>query len=255
MTRSSSKLIEEMWDLAPWHHDVELMPGVRTGLTLEASDRANVSLIDPSRAFKGLMERVYPGGLNGRLVLDCACNAGGYLLLAKELGAGGGLGFDVREHWIRQALWLQENRAPLLSDVHFAVADLHDLPSMPLDKFDICLFQGIFYHLPDPVAGLRIAADLTSELLIISTEYRNDLPDGMLVMEQESKEHAMSGVHGLNWLPTGLEVLRGILGWLGFVETRLVRRNDRGKGRGRLDVMAARDGEVFHAFDAALQRP
>ena len=37
------------------------------------------------------------------------------------------------------------------------------------ERFDICLFKGIFYHLPDPVAGLKIVADRTDEVLILDT--------------------------------------------------------------------------------------
>ena len=103
----------------------------------------------------------------------------------------------------------------------FEVLDLYDLPKLRLEPFDITLFKGIFYHLPDPVAGLKMAADLTREVLIVDTNARVDLPDGMLAVQQEAIEHPMSGVYGLNWVPTGPEVMTRILNWMGFTETRL----------------------------------
>ena len=48
--------------------------------------------------------------MEGRRVLDCACNCGYFLFWSRELGAGEGLGFDAREHWIRQARFLAAHR-------------------------------------------------------------------------------------------------------------------------------------------------
>ena len=48
-------------------------------------------------------------------------------------------------------------------DIRFEVCDLYALPELDLPSFDITLFNGIFYHLPEPVTGLKIAADLTKE--------------------------------------------------------------------------------------------
>ena len=102
----------------------------------------------------------------------------------------------------------------------FEVRDLYDVPALGLPQFDIVLFQGIFYHLPDPVAGLRIAADLTRELLVLNTASCNAHPDGVLVAYEESTKRLVSGVHGLAWMPTGPKVVASILRWLGFAEIR-----------------------------------
>ena len=56
--------------------------------------------------------------------------------------------------------------------------DLYDLPERGLEPFDLTIFKGIFYHLPDPVRGLKIAADLTKEALILDTNARAGMPDG-----------------------------------------------------------------------------
>jgi hypothetical protein len=162
----------------------------------------------------------------------------------KELGAGRIFGFDVREHWIRQAKFLLEHREWPSDGIRFEVLDLYDLPKRGLEPFDITLFKGIFYHLPDPVAGLKLAADMTREVLIVDTHVRVDLPDGMLVLQQEGTEHPMSGVYGLNWFPTGPDVMARILNWMGFEETRLTSwiasHTHEGEEFGRLQIAAAR---------------
>lgn len=124
------------------------------------------------------------------------------------------------------------------------MADLYDLPKLDLEPFDVTLFSGIFYHLPDPITGLKVAADLTREVLILDTSVRMGQPDGMLAVGYEGTTQVMTGVHGLNWVPTGPKVLERILGWMGFTETRLVRWNASHRANrsdvGRLRMIAAR---------------
>ena len=77
------------------------------------------------------MERlgaIFPRGLEGRTVMDCACNCGAYLFWSKEPGAGECFGFDAREHWIAQARFLAEHRTQPSDGMRFEVCDLYDLP-------------------------------------------------------------------------------------------------------------------------------
>jgi len=74
------------------------------------------------------------------------------------------------------------------------------------------MFQGIFYHLSDPITGLKAATDLTSELLILDTAVLVGAPDGMLALAEESPTPLMSAVYGLNWFPTGLWCSSGSYG-------------------------------------------
>ena len=45
-----------------------------------------------------------------------------------------------------------------------------DITPDKVGKFDVVMFLGVLYHLQDPMAGLRIAADVCEELLIIETQ-------------------------------------------------------------------------------------
>jgi tRNA (mo5U34)-methyltransferase len=248
-----AKLKEDIIRLGPWHLDVQVTRELSTRAFLETPDgrhesgpprKRPVSFINARPAWQSLVRKIYPDGLEGRSFLDCACNCGGYSLWTKELGAGRIFGFDVREHWIRQAKFLLEHREWPRDEIQFEVLDLYDLPTRDLERFDMTLFKGIFYHLPDPVAGLKLAADLTREVLIVETNARVDLPDGMLAVQQEGTEHPMSGVYGLNWVPTGPDVMARILNWMGFGETRLTSwvatRVYEGEQFGRLQIVGAR---------------
>jgi SAM-dependent methyltransferase len=257
---SDKELRAEIIRLGPWHLDIEVRPGVTTGAYAEAvrsgevqvageGDRNpdHVSMLRPRHGWDAMIRRLYPSGLEGRSFLDCACNCGAYSFWMKEMGAERCFGFDVRDHWLDQARFLKEHREASNAGIEFGVLNVTDVPTADLGRFDLTMFQGIFYHLPDPVMALKGAADLTDDVLVLDTAVRVDLPDGMLAVARERPdENAMMGVHGLNWFPTGPQVLREILRWLEFEEMRVAywrtKTHRRGrKGYGRMRVLAARE--------------
>ena len=238
----------EVERLAPWHHDIEIVPGVTTGARGSTdADRSFEEHYSPWQMMNLLIGAVYPAGLQGRSFLDCACNSGGHSLAAARLGAGRIFAFDARQHWIDQAEFLaRAGNAPNLTTRRCTLSEL--LP-LALEPFDVTLFAGIFYHLPDPVAGLRIAADLTKELLVVNTATRQQRVPG-LVLSQESPTHVLSGVDRLAWLPSGPDVMREILAWCGFEHTRIDAYWASGpKGWKRLQMVAARDPGVLRDYD------
>jgi tRNA (mo5U34)-methyltransferase len=248
----------EIIRLGPWHLDVQVTPELSTRVSLEApvdsydESFGTVPFQSGEEGFKHKLRTLYPGGLEGRSVLDCACNCGAYLFWAKELGAGRCFGSDVREHWIRQARFLLERRPEPKDDIRFEVCDLYDLPKLSLEPFDVTIFTGLFYHLPDPMTGLKIAADLTNELLIFDSATLSDAEDGFLAVEEERREPLMSGVYGLRWLPTGPKVLTRVFQWAGFVEFRVVRWVKKAKRGGRVGMLASK---VPGLLDDALGEP
>jgi tRNA (mo5U34)-methyltransferase len=252
-----TQLKEQIVKLGPWHLDIEVVPGLTTRAWYEeAGDVQDPHLgsthfQNPQPAFRSMLEALYPGGLEGRAMLDCACNCGGYLFWARELGAGRCFGFDVREHWIRQAEFLRAHREDA-ADIEFRAMDLYELPALGLEPFDLTLFNGIFYHLPEPVGGLRVAADLTREVMMVETATRSGREDGALVAGFESRDELMSGVHGLMWRPTGPLVMERIFKHLGFEDTMVLSwREETQPGWGRLAMLAARTSGLL---DAARER-
>jgi len=253
----NNALIEKIRELGPWHHDIELNDEVHTGKVfsptgkLPKQENDGVTLISPRTQFTNLVKGVYPDSmLEGKTFLDCACNGGGYCFLAREFGATNVVGFDVREHWIKQAKFAQQHRktAPV-DNIRFDVMDLYDAPKQDLPKFDFTYFSGIFYHLPDPITGLKIAADLTKEVLFISTAGTSvpDNPTGMS-MSRESTTRVMSGVYEMSWFPNGPECIQALLNWLGFKEVKLIRLVENPNNRIRMSIVAAREeGRLEHA--------
>ena len=238
--------------LAPWHHDIELAPGITT-MNLRSATEEDARFVEhysPDLMMSRIFDAVYPEGLAGRSFLDCACNSGAHSIAAAKAGAGRVFGFDARQHWIDQAEFLA--RTLNFPNVSFSRLELRDLPAVQSEPFDITLFAGIFYHLPDPVAGLRIAADLTRELLIVNTSVIPRRGKG-LVLSRESDTHVLSGVDGLAWLPTGPAVMQDILAWCGFPHSRIDLYWSQPGTRGwkRLQIIAARDRDVLSAYDIA----
>jgi tRNA (mo5U34)-methyltransferase len=247
--------------LAPWYLKVEIAPGLSTEDLYDASrDRSpKAQFYDPAPALKDLLRQIYPDGLEGRSVLDCACNNGAYLFAAKEMGAGRCFGFDARELWISQARFLLEHRQGPTDGMQFEVCNLYDVPELRLEQFDITIFSGILYHLPEPVGGLKIAADLTRELVYVSTTSSSEFPDGALIARNESKVAPLCGVYGLHWLPTGPRVIMHMLASMGFPEARPVNWSPitawipkaAEPELGVVQVIASREIAALASFDAS----
>jgi tRNA (mo5U34)-methyltransferase len=248
-TATEAELRAEILRLGPWHHDIEIAPGIRTGAPVPPGTYApelGKPTVIRTDFLAQLYTDVYPGGLAGRSMLDCACNAGGFLFNAAQNGAGRSFGFDVREHWIEQARFLARHLAS--ENIQFSVRNLMSLRELGLEPFDLTLFSGLLYHLPDPIAGLQIAADHTRELLIVNTDFTPAPVDG-LVLNRESETEVMSGVHGLAWLPTSEHVVREMLAWCGFPHARLLFDIATPYKRRRMLIMAARDERTFAHYD------
>ncbi len=243
-------LINRIKALEPWHMGIQVTDELNTGQVFSETgsikDRpsnSGVSLLQLREHFLSRLELVYPSGIKNKRFLDCACNAGGYCFWARERGVKFAFGFDVREHWIKQARFVKNRRTVAPTDrIQFVVSDLYDIPQRKMPPFHITNFKGLFYHLPDPVNGLKVAADLTEEVMFFNTSTTWGKEDGYMQCGWESKDAVMSGVHGLKWYPTGPKVCADILRWLGFVEVKLIfnmQQHDQPK-LGRIDMVAAK---------------
>lgn len=244
--------LAQLRDLAPWHFDIALDCGLRTADGNSALTDL-YPVINPQE-LRPLLQTLYPQGLAGKCFLDVGCNGGGYSFLAHELGAAAVLGFDVRGHWMSQAHFLLQHTPSAQKTVRFEQWDLLQADTLlGQQQFDICLYKGIFYHVPDPVHCLQQIANRTRELLILDTDTAANQPDGFLKLLIEGVENPKSGVHRLAWLPTGPTVLRDILQWLGFRDTRLIYwRQPAVRQRGRIRLVAARNATLLDALaDAA----
>lgn len=259
MNSADTKLLSRLCELAPWHMDIALSPDLTTAHGNK--NHPGVAHVTSTATIAALLKAIYPTGLTNKSFLDVACNCGGHALVAREMNADPVLGFDVREQWIKQACFLKAHLFPNNDSITFKQCDLRDAAGF-LEKldFDICLYKGIFYHMPDPVTSLEVIANHTRDLLIIDTDTAAREKDGFLKLVKESSDNPISGVHELAWLPTGPRVIEDILGWLGFTETRLIFwKQPEIRQRGRLRIIAARNKNTLAYFDdchsTALDEP
>lgn len=104
-------------------------------------------------------------------VLDIGCWDGFNALEAHKRGASRVVATDHfawhRGWGNRQCIELvREHLAPKIEIIDI---DIPDLSPERIGRFDVVLFCGILYHLQDPLAGLRIAAALAEEMLVVET--------------------------------------------------------------------------------------
>jgi tRNA (mo5U34)-methyltransferase len=118
--------------------------------------------------------RLNPRLFQDKTVLDIGAWDGYFSFYAEKMGAkrvlatdhfcwngpgwGNKKGFDLAHRLLDSKVESQE-------------IDVVDISPETVGTFDVVLFLGVLYHLPDPIQGLRIAASVAKELLIIETTY------------------------------------------------------------------------------------
>jgi len=232
-------IMSELRSLAPWHLNIHLTDDIYSSMGnldyYEDVKKQGVSLVDPAK-MKPLFQNLYSEGLKSKSFLDVGCNSGGYCFLANELGASYAYGFDAREHWINQAHFVKMIKKLDDSAIEFAVHHLNDLANANR-TFDVTLFKGVFYHLPDPVRAVEILAKVTNDIIIIDSASRVDIPEESMISKFEGTEKLMSGVDGLSWYPGGPKVIHNIGKQFGFeysqviYDMRKATTNDEFRGR------------------------
>lgn len=165
---SRAKIERRVRELAPFHHDIELPFGLRTHVP-EASrqerERTRINtLID--HAWPALLEAC-GGSLKGLRVLDVACNCGGFSVKAAQDGASYVMGFDVEDHYLKQADFIKE--ALSLNNVEFKRLRVEDLDPNIHGMFDVTFCFGILYHLENPTLGLQKIAAVTDKVMMVDT--------------------------------------------------------------------------------------
>lgn len=113
-----------------------------------------------------------PVDLSGKSVLDVGAWNGFYSFEARRRGASRVVATDSfawshPEFQGRKSFELA--KAALAMDVDAIEIDVADMTAEKLGLFDVVLFLGVLYHLPNPIDGLKRVASLASELLVVET--------------------------------------------------------------------------------------
>jgi tRNA (mo5U34)-methyltransferase len=145
-----------------WWHSIDLGDGVVTpGVKTPAIHAAE---------FAALFDRV---DLTGASVLDIGAWDGANCFEACRRGAGRVLATDS-VMWAAHGPWRGRDtfelaRAALGLPIEAETLDLMQMTPKWPGLFDVVILAGVFYHLPDPIAGLARAAALAGEVLIVET--------------------------------------------------------------------------------------
>jgi tRNA (mo5U34)-methyltransferase len=153
-----SGLEREIASLGPWFHNLHLPDGTQTAPTHFLGDF-------PSYKWQALALHL-PERLDGWTALDIGCNAGYYSFELARRNARV-TGIDVDSHYLRQARWAARELG-LDGAVEFRQMQVYDLAS-EVQKYDLVLFMGVFYHLRYPLLGLDIVARHTGKLMVFQT--------------------------------------------------------------------------------------
>ena len=107
------------------------------------------------------------GSLQGKRVLDIACNSGFWSVQCALLGAEV-VGFDARVEVIEQANLIKSIVG--INNVDFRVLDFWKMsPERLGDQFDVVLFIGSLHVLPDPLQALDLARGMCRQWMLLDT--------------------------------------------------------------------------------------
>ncbi len=113
-----------------------------------------------------------PASFAGKTVLDVGAWDGYYAFDAERRGAARVLATDhfcwSGAGWGTRAGFDLAHRL-LGSQVEARDIDVHDLSPETVGTFDVVLFLGVLYHLPDPFGALARVAAVTRDLLVLET--------------------------------------------------------------------------------------
>jgi tRNA (mo5U34)-methyltransferase len=144
-----------------WFHSMELEPGVHT-----ISPAETEKLRKRERAYLDKVD------LRGKSVLDIGAWDGYYSIAAKKRGAARVLATDWFSWggpgWGSKA-GFDYARAKTGLEIEEKIIDVPDVSVDTVGVFDVVFFMGVFYHLKDPLLGLKIASQMAKETLIVET--------------------------------------------------------------------------------------
>ena len=195
-------------DEIKWFHSIPLSDGVVT------------PGIDASMA--KLEQICLPKDLSGKTVLDIGAWDGFFSFQAEKAGAKRVLSTD-HFCWSGPGWGTKDGfnfaRNALNSKVESLDIDAMDITPDNVGKFDVVMFLGVLYHLQDPMAGLRVAAAVCNELLIIETVV-DDIHRWKPSMVYYPKD-SLNDDDTNYWAPN-VAAMKGMLTDLGFKKVEVV---------------------------------
>lgn len=153
-----------------WHYAYEF----EGGLSFPARHHNSGPLADAPKRHLQRFRHFMPylidamnGSLQGKRVLDIACNSGFWSIQCALLGAEV-VGFDARPELIEQANFIKSLVG--VDNVTFKTLDFWEMSPQTLNgTFDVVLNLGILYHLPTPLEALRLTKSMARNVILLDT--------------------------------------------------------------------------------------
>lgn len=165
---TEQEIQSEVNRLAPFYHKVELPYGLSTVVPEVSRRKVEYTRIANlvKHAFPAFID-VCGGSLQGKRVLDIACNCGGFALEAAKLESDYVLGIDIVDHYIEQANFIK--RALGLNQIDFKLMNVENLDESTVGLFDVSFCFGILYHLENPIQVMKKLASVTKSIMLVDT--------------------------------------------------------------------------------------
>jgi tRNA (mo5U34)-methyltransferase len=223
-----------------WHHDFEIIPGVRTHGSYNPA---------------GLLQELeLPLDMQGMSLADVGASNGYFSFEARKRGARV-VAFDVR-HKDNSGFALAQYINGL-TDIEHHQINILDLNPGEYAPFDVVLAMGLLYHTPDPYRALTQCAALTRDRLVIESLCIDPLLPPHLASEpvmrfiadpQRFPGQGQPNTHRSNFWGFTSACLQRMVEDLGFVVRRSNVRGDRVFMDARGGVMKREETRLHMAY-------
>lgn len=192
-----------------WHYAYEFEGGLsfparhnNPGLDTDVPGRH----LQRFRHFMPYLVAACGGSLEGKRILDVACNSGFWSLQCALRGADV-VGFDARAELIEQARLL--TRITGASGVEFRLLDYWRMSAEMLGSFDVVLNLGFLYHVPNPVEALERTKRMAREHILLDTAVHPSTECAIHLKWEEPFDIRTAVEEGVVALPTksGVELM------------------------------------------------
>lgn len=228
-----------------WYHDIPLDSDLRTRFPEDYELNPVLRRVDEGNArTQTRLAEYLPPDLSGLSVLDLGCADGLFTFWAARHGAEHVLGIERNRCNYERAAWV---RAALdTGNVELRWGSIEN--QCPAETFDVVLFQGLIYHLINPLGTLQMIRTRCARTLILSSAI--DLPDGNGEPMARLDRYA-TGAHGL-W-SYNVAMVRQLLTTAGF-DIRSESIDGDGPGRGYFVVATLGDFPAHHIFEDKIDQ-
>jgi tRNA (mo5U34)-methyltransferase len=171
-----------------WHHAFEIFPGLIAHGTYQPA-----FLLEKTRL---------PADLTGMRVLDIGSCDGFFALQLARRGARV-VAIDYRS---KRAHGYHVMEQLNLVEIEYHQMNIYELAEKPLGEFDIVLFLGVLYHLPDMIRALQMIRARCRGTLFVGTHSENDFCRSVAAA-RHYRGNTLAKDHTNFWAPNGLCVL------------------------------------------------